>query len=243
MLQPLQQIEWYGVPRGYKVSYRHSNSNTPLDAVTIEDHNANWFILDHLEEFTLYEIIVQAYNDVGLSLPSPSATERTREAIPSSGPKSVTADARSSTTIVVRWNEVDAPHRNGIIEGYKVYFGALNVPFQYKKVPSNATFTTTLTELKKFTEYTIHVLAYTRVGDGSLSFPPVIIRTKEDGNSFIEIIHFWTHLQLRSTNVHLELQSRIEFISNVWNNNSYNFVNVIQLVNNFVIFCCNVMIL
>jgi protein sidekick len=76
----LQQIEWYGVPRGYNVSYRRSNADTPLDAVSIEDHNANSFVLEDLEEFTIYQVIVQAYNDVGTSQPSPPATERTREA-------------------------------------------------------------------------------------------------------------------------------------------------------------------
>ncbi|XP_032779959.2 protein sidekick isoform X2 [Daphnia magna] len=177
---PLQQIEWYGVPRGYNVSYRRSNSDTPLNAVSIEDHNANSFVLEDLEEFTIYQVIVQAYNDVGTSQPSPPATERTREATPSSGPKTVSANETSSTTIVVRWNEVDLLHRNGIIEGYKVYYGALNVPFRYKKVPSNATFTTTLTELRKFTQYSIQVLAYTRIGDGILSMPPVVVQTMED---------------------------------------------------------------
>ena len=46
----------------------------------IEDHNANSFVLEDLEEFTIYQVIVQAYNDVGSSQPSPPATERTREA-------------------------------------------------------------------------------------------------------------------------------------------------------------------
>jgi protein sidekick len=76
---------------------------------------------------------------------------------------------------------VDLFDRNGVIEGYKVYYGALNVPFQYKKVSSNATFTTTLTELRKFTEYSIQVLAYTRIGDGTLSVPPIVVQTMEDG--------------------------------------------------------------
>lgn len=76
---PLQQIEWFGVPRGYNVSYRRSNTDTPLDAVSIEDHNANSFVLEDLEEFTIYQVIVQAYNDVGTSQPSPPASERTRE--------------------------------------------------------------------------------------------------------------------------------------------------------------------
>jgi len=77
--QPLQHIEWYGVPRGYNVSYRRASTDTPLEAVSIEDHNANSFVLEGLEEFTLYQVIVQGYNDVGSSLPSPPAMERTRE--------------------------------------------------------------------------------------------------------------------------------------------------------------------
>ena len=43
-----------------------------LAAVSIEDHNANAFVLEDLEEFTIYQIIVQAYNDVGSSQHSPS---------------------------------------------------------------------------------------------------------------------------------------------------------------------------
>ena len=90
----------------------------------------------------------------------------------------MTANATSSTTIVVRWNELEPRQRNGIIEGYKVYYGAVNVSFQYKKVSSNATFTTTLTELRK---YTIQVLAYTHIGDGILSGPPIVVQTLEHG--------------------------------------------------------------
>jgi protein sidekick len=48
-------------------------------SVTIDDHTANSHILDNLEEFAQYEIITQAYNDVGSSEPSPVAVERTRE--------------------------------------------------------------------------------------------------------------------------------------------------------------------
>lgn len=36
-------------------------------------------MLDNLEEFAQYEIIMTAFNDVGSSTPSPVALERTRE--------------------------------------------------------------------------------------------------------------------------------------------------------------------
>lgn len=46
--------------------------------------------------------------------------------VPSAGPDGVSANATTSTTIVVRWKEVPKIHQNGIIEGYKVvYVGKL----------------------------------------------------------------------------------------------------------------------
>nr|CAD7457346.1 unnamed protein product [Timema tahoe] len=176
---PLQQVEWFGNPRGYNVSYREVGKPR-LHSVYIEDHTANSHVLDKMEEFAPYEIIVQAFNDVGTSLSSPVAVERTRESVPSFGPMNVEANATSSTTIVVRWGDVPKEHQNGLIEGFKVYYGSHARSFQYKNIPSNTTFTTTLTELRKFVQYHIQVLAYTRLGDGALSTPPVRVQTFED---------------------------------------------------------------
>lgn len=181
---PLQQVEWFGNPRGYNISYREVGGlvgGGKWRSVTIDDHTANSHILDNLEEFAQYEIITQAYNDVGSSERSPVAVERTRESVPSFGPMGVEANATSSTTIVVKWGDVPREHQNGQIEGFKVYYGSNpRLPFQYKDIPSNTTQTTTLTELRKYIQYHIQVLAYTRLGDGALSNPPVHVRTFED---------------------------------------------------------------
>lgn len=94
----------------------------------------------------------------------------------------VEANSTSSTTIVVKWGDVPKEHQNGLIEGFKVFYAAENKsPIQYKQIASNATFTTTLTELKKFVIYHIQVKAYTRLGDGEPSKPAVRVRTFEDG--------------------------------------------------------------
>ena len=77
-------------------------------------------MLEDLEEFTLYEVILQAYNDLGTSGPSPIEVARTREAAPGASPDGVTAEATSSTTILVQWGTVAKVERNGIIDGYKV---------------------------------------------------------------------------------------------------------------------------
>lgn len=177
---PLQQSEWYGNPRGYNVTYTEVRTNQSK-SITIEDHTANSYVLEDMEEYADYEIVMQAFNDVGSSTMSPKAVEGTRESVPSLGPVNVEANATSSTTIVVRWGDVPVEHQNGQIDGFKVYYGANSrSPFQYKNIPSNTTFTATLTELRKFVQYHVQVLAYTRLGNGALSVPPVRVQTYED---------------------------------------------------------------
>lgn len=180
---PLQQTEWFGNPRGYNITYKNIDNASKSSAlsVLIEDHTANSHVLDTLEEWAVYEIVMNACNDVGTSKDSPKALERTREAVPSHGPIKVEANTTSSTTIVVRWNEVPKRHRNGQIDGYKVFFGAAGRgAVLHKTIPNNSTFTTTLTELRKFVVYHVQVLAYTRLGDGALSTPPIRVQTFED---------------------------------------------------------------
>lgn len=177
---PLQQREWFGNPRGYNITYRNIESNSTPKIATIEDPTANSHILDGLEEWTFYEVVMNACNDVGLSSNSPAANERTREDVPSAGPINVEANATSSTTIVVRWGEVPLSHRNGQVEGYKVFYGSNKGLILHNVIENNHTFTTTLIELRKYVAYHIQVLAYTRLGDGILSSPPIRVRTFED---------------------------------------------------------------
>uniref|UniRef100_A0A6P7F6S0 Protein sidekick n=1 Tax=Diabrotica virgifera virgifera TaxID=50390 RepID=A0A6P7F6S0_DIAVI len=177
---PLQQIEWFGNPRGYNITYTEIRTGFAHSS-NIEDHTANSHVIIGLEEYALYEVKMQACNDVGCSPSGPTALERTREDVPSFGPMNVEANATSSTTIVVRWGDVPKEHQNGLIEGFKVFYAAENkAPVHHKQIASNSTFTTTLTELKKFVVYHIQVLGYTRLGDGEPSAPAVRVRTYED---------------------------------------------------------------
>lgn len=84
--QPLQQAEWFGNARGYNVSFKGmfvGNGGQEREifpyTLTIEDPTSNSYILDNLEEYTQYEIVMIAFNDVGFSQPSPPAIERTKE--------------------------------------------------------------------------------------------------------------------------------------------------------------------
>lgn len=104
----------------------------------------------------------------------------------------VSANATSSTTVVVLWGEIPPQDQNGLIEGYKVCYAAVVPPprpdqkkVECHPIPSNQTHTVTLTELRKYVVYQVQVLGYTRLGDGALSDPPVTVRTFEDSKSVI----------------------------------------------------------
>lgn len=78
-IQPLQQVEWFGNPRGYNINYTEVRTGVAR-TTTIDDHTANSHVIVGMEEYALYEVSMQACNDVGCSVPGPKALERTREA-------------------------------------------------------------------------------------------------------------------------------------------------------------------
>ena len=90
----------------------------------------------------------------------------------------------SSTSILVRWREVPAINRNGIIVQYEVLhepletFGGQIVTGM--KVTNASTFQLVLMNLQEHIQYNISVNAYTDVGSGPYSLA-MILMTLEDG--------------------------------------------------------------
>ena len=54
-------------------------------------------------------------------------------------------------------------------------------PLQFWTVEGNTTHSVQLTDLGKYVLYEIQVLAFTRIGDGMPSSPPILERTLDDG--------------------------------------------------------------
>ena len=90
----------------------------------------------------------------------------------------------SSTSILVKWDEVPADKQNGIITGYTVTYhsqtendiGSVPVgPDDRQKE---------LTKLKEYVNYNITVFASTVKGDGPASDPVIVVRTAEDSKFF-----------------------------------------------------------
>ena len=103
--------------------------------------------------------------------------------VPNVPPNNVQAITRSSTAILVTWEQVPEIDRNGIITQYEVEFNQST----FNEI-STSNLTTTdgsqlmveLEGLEEYVEYTVRVRAFTSVGHGPFS-AAVVNRTLEDG--------------------------------------------------------------
>ncbi|KAG9337888.1 hypothetical protein JZ751_027540 [Albula glossodonta] len=85
-------------------------------------------------------------------------------------------------SVLVRWSEIPETDRNGLILGYKVLYKERDTDsaLQFWTVEGNTSHNTQLTGLGKYVLYQIQVLAFTRIGDGVPSTPPILERTLDD---------------------------------------------------------------
>ncbi|XP_046708916.1 protein sidekick-2-like isoform X2 [Silurus meridionalis] len=181
---PLPEWEYNGNPEsvGYKVQYSRIGPHAKVLSHIILDRLEREFTIEDLEEWTEYEVKVRVINGIGAGPWSQPVRGRTRESVPSCGPSNISAFSTSSSSILVRWFEVPEPDRNGLILGYKVVYKEKDSDFRLRfwTVEGNTTHSAELTSLGKYVLYQIQVLAFTRIGDGLPSSPPILERTLDD---------------------------------------------------------------
>jgi len=99
---------------------------------------------------------------------------------PDDAPQNVKGQVRSSTSIVVMWDEVPADQQNGIITGYTITYHS-QTENDNNIVPAGAEERKKgLTGLKEFVNYNVTVFASTVKGDGPASDPFIVVRTDQD---------------------------------------------------------------
>lgn len=102
--------------------------------------------------------------------------------MPSSPPENPKCDVLSSTSIYITWSPPPIDSQNGKIKGYKVFY--ISTDDLYEKdmhiVKSNNQYLT-VENLKKYTNYTVYVVAFTKIGDGAKT-SNFFCTTHEDGN-------------------------------------------------------------
>ncbi|KAM9371192.1 protein sidekick-2 [Phaethornis superciliosus] len=181
---PLLEQEYNGNPDsvGYKIRYVRSDGRGQAAVHVVPSRVEREYTIEDLEEWTEYRVQVQAFNAIGLGPWSPSVVGRTRESVPSSGPSNVSAVATSSSSMLVQWNGIPEADCNGLILGYKVMYKekGSEARARFWLAEGNASRSTQLSGLGKYTLYELRVLAFTRMGDGVPSQPPVLQRTLDD---------------------------------------------------------------
>lgn len=92
------------------------------------------------------------------------------------------------------WGEVPEGYVHGILQGYHVFYSEMTADknISYVNVatdPENHQLY--VTGLKKFTKYSVKVLAFTRKGDGAVS-TDISVLTDEDGNYYSIVVNRMT---------------------------------------------------
>ena len=92
----------------------------------------------------------------------------------------------TSTSILVRWNDVPPVDQNGIITDYEVLYVQLETfgDVISMRVVNTSDMFYLLDNLEEYVNYTIQVRAFTSVGPGPYS-DPIINQTLQDGKCFI----------------------------------------------------------
>ncbi|XP_074653669.1 cell adhesion molecule Dscam1-like [Tubulanus polymorphus] len=172
-----------GIIKGYYIGYKVFNSTRPFMYITkpVDQDFIPEQVINNLEKFTKYEVHVQAFNTKGAGPRSREVGVLTLEDVPSQPPQRVHATALSSTSIMVMWSPPPLYTLHGVLQGYKVLYKIV----REDEDESDAQFVVSkelkviLQGLEKFTNYSLQVLAYTRMGEG-VRCRPLYIRTLQD---------------------------------------------------------------
>jgi hypothetical protein len=151
-------------------------------------------VIENLAPFVNYTISVRAFTEAGAGAWSEPAAATTQQdgniiickpgsfksfilmAAPGK-PLKVQAKAIYSTEIAVWWQHVPPIHQNGIITAYEVLYNEASSTIS-KSILLGLNTSVTLRDLAILTTYSITVRAYTDVGPGPESNPPLNITTQ-----------------------------------------------------------------
>ncbi|XP_046664820.1 Down syndrome cell adhesion molecule-like protein Dscam2 isoform X1 [Homalodisca vitripennis] len=183
--KPPEREEWNGEIQGYYVGYKLTSSDKPYLFETVEfskeEGKEHHLQIGNLKTYTQYSVVVQAFNKLGAGPMSDEARQYTAEGIPEQPPQDTTCTTLTSQTIRVSWVSPPLTAANGVIKGYKVVYGPSETWYDENTKDTKITSSseTILHGLKKYTNYSMQVLAFTSGGDGVRS-TPIHCQTEQD---------------------------------------------------------------
>ncbi|GAB6024303.1 Down syndrome cell adhesion molecule-like protein 1 [Chamberlinius hualienensis] len=180
-----------GAITGYRIGYRiiseqnfqYLNWDSPIGQ---NDEKENELIIANLMKYSKYAIAIEAINGIGMGPASVQIVQSTLEDLPEVSPRDVRCSTLSPTSIKVTWTSLPKETINGILLGHKVrYSNILKLDEKEIKSMESSSSTLTLDNLQPWSNYSIRVCGYNRVGDGMWS-ERVHCQTQEDGRGLKE---------------------------------------------------------
>ena len=99
---------------------------------------------------------------------------------PTAAPSNVSGHNTSSTSILVKWDDVPAFEQNGIITRYTITYSSKTENHDGSAIAGPTDRQKELTGLREYVDYDITVHASTSKGDGPNSDPATVVRTDQD---------------------------------------------------------------
>ncbi|XP_045126268.1 Down syndrome cell adhesion molecule-like protein Dscam2 [Portunus trituberculatus] len=131
--------------------------------------------------YTEYAVVVFAFTKIGQGPKTEEFLAYTAEGTPQQPPQDVTCTTLTSQTIRVSWSSPPLETVQGVIKGYKVFYGPSDVWYdeESKDIKITLSTETHLHSLQKYTDYSLQVLAHTSGGEGVRS-QPIHCQTDQD---------------------------------------------------------------
>ncbi|XP_052755769.1 cell adhesion molecule Dscam2 isoform X4 [Galleria mellonella] len=192
--EPPQRDLWNGNILGYYVGFQELNSNSTVLSAS-GPGGASYTVrtvegagtararttLSGLQKHAAYAVVVQAYNSRGAGPASPPTTATTMEDVPSLPPGALQCTALSSQSVRASWEPPPARARNGLVQGYRLTYAPVTDWYGNEEAVTKqiSGLHTTLSGLRRYTNYSVTVCAFTSAGDG-VRAAPVYCHTEED---------------------------------------------------------------
>ncbi|XP_043570680.1 receptor-type tyrosine-protein phosphatase delta isoform X8 [Chiloscyllium plagiosum] len=181
-----------GIITKYTIKYTANDqeASSPNEVLDIPP-DTRQYLLEHLEKWTEYRIIMTAHTDVGPGPESSPILIRTDEDVPSGPPRKVEVEALNSTAITVSWRSPVPNKQHGQIRGYQVHYVRMehgeprgqpmlkdimlaDAQWQNDDSPEHEMI---ISGLLPETTYSVTVTAYTTKGDGARSRAKLVVTT------------------------------------------------------------------
>ncbi|XP_022810552.1 protein sidekick-2-like isoform X4 [Stylophora pistillata] len=178
-------VEWGEVPSAdqngviltYTISYQSLTQNDNDNKIV--NYSKKQVELTGLKKFVNYSITLFASTVKGNGYPSDPIFVTTDQDKPTAAPLNVTGHNTSSTSILVKWDDVSAFDQNGIITGYNITYSSRTEGHNGFASTGPTDRQNELTGLREYVIYDIRILASTSKGDGPNS-SPIVVRTDQD---------------------------------------------------------------